>query len=112
MKRNNSPRRATTFPTQFARAHNEDGPLKPGVRRKKIFVISETRYLPGAKDHEKKIRRILILDDHPDSLRLVLRSSMTRRIYLAALGGPSSRHLILPGIALLVALLAMFWPLL
>src|SRR5436853_1488278 len=39
--------------------------------RKKIFVIKQTSRLPSTSAPSGKIQRILIFDNHPDSLRLV-----------------------------------------
>src|SRR5437667_7376045 len=46
----------------------------PGTRRgrtRKIFVIKKTSRLRSTNGADKKIRRILIFDNHPESLRLV-----------------------------------------
>jgi hypothetical protein len=74
-------------------------------------VIKQVRRLESTTGAHKNIRRILIFDDHPDSLRLILGSPANRQADRAARGRASSRHLILPGIAIIVALLGMFWPL-
>jgi hypothetical protein len=58
------------------------------------------------------VRRILIFDDHPDSLRLILGGSASRNVRRTCGGWATLRIFILPGIALLTALIAMFWPLL
>src|SRR5947208_534254 len=39
--------------------------------RKKIFIIKQTGRLPSTSTSGGKIQRILIFDNHPDSLRLV-----------------------------------------
>jgi hypothetical protein len=39
---------------------------------KKIFVIKRVSHLPATNTQGKIIQRILIFDDHPASLRLVL----------------------------------------
>ena len=41
------------------------------VRARKIFVIKQVQRLPATTAPGKKIQRILIFDNHPDSLRLV-----------------------------------------
>jgi hypothetical protein len=46
------------------------GPSNIGARR--IFVVNQTRQLPGDNPSGQTIQRILIFDDHPDTLRLVL----------------------------------------
>lgn len=118
MKRNNFPQRPTTFPTQFVREQNEhsDRNAVPSVRerpclRRRIFVIKKTSRLPATTGPVKTIRRILIFDDHPDSLRLILGRPANRRAYRPTWDRASSRNLILPGMAILIALIAMFWPL-
>src|SRR5260370_11431309 len=40
-------------------------------RTRKIFVIKKTSRLRSTNGADKNIRRILIFDNHPDSLRLV-----------------------------------------
>jgi hypothetical protein len=81
------------------------------VRARNIFVIKQTTRLSPASAADKQIQRILIFDDHPDSLSLVLARRLNRSIYRPARDGARARHFILPGIAIIVALLAMFWPL-
>jgi hypothetical protein len=60
----------------------------------------------------KTVRRILIFDDHPDSLRLILGGSASRDARHTSGGWATLCIFILPGIAALTALIAMFWPLL
>jgi hypothetical protein len=93
-----------------------------GSRRRKIFAIVAP---PMPADHGRKtIQRVLIFDNHPDSLRLVSGQNLNPDVDLAAgrvrgaaairLRTPrhaSHSHLIL-GLALIVTLvLTMFWPL-
>ena len=118
MKRDYFLQRSTTFPVQFVRDCNESRELnsvpsvleRPFVRRR-IFVIKKTSRLPATTGPVKTIRRILIFDDHPDSLRLILGRPANRRAYRPTGDRASSRNLILPGMAILIALIAMFWPL-
>ncbi len=87
-------------------------PLQPCVRRRKIFVIKQTGRLLTAGGPGKKIRRILVFDDHPDSLRLVFTEVANRPVYPTPQKRAGSRQLILPGLALIVGLAAaMLWPL-
>jgi hypothetical protein len=60
----------------------------------------------------KTVRRILIFDDHPDSLRLIIGGSASRNVRRTSGGWATLRIFIPPGIAALTALIAMFWPLL
>jgi hypothetical protein len=46
------------------------GPSSIGTSR--IFIVNQTRPLPGDNPRGQTIQRILIFDDHPDTLRLVL----------------------------------------
>jgi len=73
--------------------------------------VKKTSRLPATNGPVKTIRRILIFDDHPDSLRLILGRPANRHAYRPGADRTSSRNLILPGMAILAALLAMFWPL-
>lgn len=41
------------------------------VRTRKMFVIKQTIRLQPKTGTHKKIRRVLIFDNHPDSLRLI-----------------------------------------
>ena len=85
----------------------------PGVRAKKIFVIKQEIHLPqtNAADDKIQIRRILIFDDHPDSLRLVFGHRANPHIHLSAPPSVRSWELILASILTMVALIGMFWPL-
>jgi hypothetical protein len=94
-------------------------------RTRKIFVIKKTSRLPSTNAAGKKIRRILIFDNHPDSLRLVSKQRLSVDVDLATERGrvavtnslatarpikPS--HLILGLSAILALLVGMLWPLL
>ena len=57
------------------------------------------------------MRRILIFDDHPDSLRLVFGGGANPHIDLSAPQRVSSWELVLVSILIMVALIGMFWPL-
>jgi hypothetical protein len=82
---------------------------QPG-RRRKIFVIEQTNRLPSTNAAGKKIRRILIYDNHPDSLRLVLGRGANRRLSAPQRIG-SWDFLIVTTLAL-AGLIGMFWPVL
>ena len=101
-----------------------DGPLlrdSKGSGRRKIFAIvaPSTRADIGYKT----VRRVLIFDDHPDSLRLVSRQYLNPDVDLAAgrvrsTGGlaaaqqTSHSHVVLGLVLILALVLAMFLPLL
>jgi hypothetical protein len=60
----------------------------------------------------KTIRRILIFDNHPDSLRLVSRLRVGPDVDLAAPQFRSRSHLILGLVVIIALVLATIWPLL
>src|ERR1700682_4067905 len=80
MKRERSDYRGMALPAQFVRPGAEDQlnlartfslPRQRRGRPRKIFVIKKTSRLWSKTGAGKKIRRILIFDSHPESLRLV-----------------------------------------
>jgi hypothetical protein len=73
--------------------------------------MKKTSHLRAANGPGKIIRRILVFDDHPDSLRLILGGPANRQAYRIARDRVSFRDFILPGMAILAALFAMLWPL-
>ena len=81
-----------------------------GSGRKKIFAIVAPA-MP-ADLGGKTIRRVLIFDNHPDSLRLVSRLRVRPDVDLVAPPVTSRSHIIF-GLVVIVALLfAIVWPLL
>jgi len=80
--------------------------------RRKIFVVKQTSRLPSTNEKGKKIRRILIYDNHPDSLRLVFGRrldpfadpSRPRRV------GVGFWELVIASILMIAGLVGMFWP--
>jgi hypothetical protein len=66
-------------------------------------------HLSPAGAAHKKIHRILIFDDHPESLRLIFARPVNCRAYRSVPEIAGSRNLILSGIAILTALIATFW---
>ena len=84
---------------------------RPRRRTRKIFVIKQARRLASTNGTEKKLRRILIFDDHPDSLRLVFEHGASRHDDLSVPPRATSWDLILVSILATVAFLGMFWPL-
>lgn len=119
MKRNNSPRQQTTVANRFWSKPSGDGSLNSTpsarnqscVRTRRVFVFRKTSLLPTTNSQGKRIQRILIFDDHPDSLRLILGPPVKPPIRPAARERASARHFILPGLAIIGAFLAMVWPL-
>ena len=66
---------------------------------------------PGARA-DKKIRRILIFDNHPESLRLVFARRPDPQINFAMPQRVSSWELIIVCSLTVVGLIGMFWPIL
>jgi hypothetical protein len=88
-----------------------DASEKPRRRTRKIFVIKQARRLASANGTEKKLRRILIFDDHPDTLRLVFGRDTSLDDDLSVSPHATSWEFILVSILALVAFVGMFWPL-
>jgi hypothetical protein len=84
---------------------------RPALSTKKIFVIRQTSRLAATNAAGNKIRRILIFDDHPDSLRLVFGCRTDPRSDLLVLQRARSWELILVLTLIMVVLIAMVWPL-
>jgi hypothetical protein len=84
---------------------------QPG-RTRKIFVIKKTSRLRSTNGADKKIRRILIFDNHPESLRLVYGRRSNRHVDLSAPQRVSSWELIIVCFVTFVGLIGMFWPIL
>ena len=95
---------ASVFPL-FAASEN------PRERMRKIFVIKQARRLAPTNGTEKKLRRILIFDDHPDTLRLVFGRDASLHDDLSVSPRATSWDIILVSILALVAFVGMFWPL-
>ncbi len=80
-----------------------------GSGTKKIFAIVASPMPTNLSC--KTIRRILIFDNHPDSLRLVSRLRVRPNVDLVAARRAHPAHLMF-GLLLMLALsIAMFWPL-
>jgi hypothetical protein len=120
MKRKSSRYRAMPFPARLvspiahghpnlARLSFANGQSSP--RTRKIFVIKQSRRLPATNAAGKKIQRILIFDNHPDSLRLVFGRGATPWVDLSDRQHGSSWVLVLVCVLALIALIGMFWPL-
>ncbi len=121
MKRERFDYRRMELPVSFVRPDADDRlnfrrsfpPL--GEHRgqtRKIFVVKKTSRLPSTSAAGKKIRRILIFDDHPDSLRLVFGRRPLSDVDLSRSPRISSWELIVVSLVTLVGLVGMFWPLL
>ena len=84
-----------------------------GIYGGKIFVIKQTSCLPstGAAPG-KKVQRILIYDDHPDSLRLVFGRRTASHVHLPDLPRTTSMGVAFLWILVVGLMMAMLWPLL
>src|SRR5437667_8074088 len=109
------------LPRSFVRPSAEDQlslartfslPGQRSGRARKIFVIKKTSRLRSANGADKKIRRILIFDNHPESLRLVLARRPDPQINFAMPQRVSSWELIIVCSLIVVGLIGMFWPIL
>ncbi len=80
-------------------------------RTRKIFIIKKTSRLPSTNAAGKKIRRILIFDNHPDSLRLLFGERANPYVDLSVPQRVSSWELIVVSILTMSALFGMVWPL-
>ena len=80
-------------------------------RTSKIFIIKKTSRLPSTNAAGKKIRRILIFDNHPDSLRLLFGERTNPHVDLSVPQRVSSWELIVVSILTMSALFGMVWPL-
>src|ERR1700730_16996995 len=118
MKREWPRYRGIALPAQFVRPSAEDQfeySARTGQQRrrtKKIFVIKNTTRLRSTSAADKKIRRILIFDNHPESLRLVFGHRQHRGVDLIQSKRATSWELIVVSMVTLVGLIGMFWPLL
>jgi hypothetical protein len=74
--------------------------------------MKKTSFLPSRGGSVKCLRHILVFDDHPDSMRLILGPSAKRHAYHSGAGRARLRSLIFPGIAILPALVGLAWLLL
>ena len=104
--------RARKFPKWIRVAHVSEPVLhnSAGSGRKKIFAIVKP---PMPSDlGRKSVRRVLIFDNHPDSLRLVSEQYLNPDVDPAGQRRTSPSHIIL-GLALILTLVVgMIWPLL
>ena len=121
MKREWPHDRGMALPEQFVRPSADDQRNSgrafsvTGQRRdqtRKIFVIKKTSRLPSTNAAGKKIRRILIFDNHPDSLRLVYGRRPHPDVDLSGSHRASWWDLVIVSGLTIGILVGMFWPLL
>ena len=101
-------RRITEGQLNLARTSSGD---RQRSRTRKIFIIKKTSRLPSTNAAGKKIRRILIFDNHPDSLRLLFGERTNPYVDLSVPQRVSSWELIVVSILTMSALFGMVWPL-
>ncbi len=85
---------------------------QPGVHARRIFVIKRASRLPATNTEGKTIQRILIFDDHPDSLRLVFGRGAHPPVGRTAPQSARWWDLMLAWMLIIGALILMFSPLL
>jgi hypothetical protein len=88
-------------------AQTSSGIGQTGLRRKRLFIIKQV----SRSGTDKKIRRVLIFDNHPDSLRLVFEGGAISHHDLPKSRHVSSWELIIVSILTIGGLVGMFWPL-
>jgi hypothetical protein len=81
-----------------------------GQRGRKVFVIKQTISRRGASGGTAKICRILVFDNHPDSLRLAIREHADVPIDSAKTSA-GSWHVLIVSLIAAGGLLGMLWPL-
>jgi len=102
-------RPVTDLHPDLARPAFENG--QPGLRPRKIFVIKQASRLRATNTAGKQVQRILIFDDHPDSLRLVFGRRANPQIDLSVPPRTLPWELVLISMLTMGALIGMFWPL-
>src|SRR5438270_962773 len=121
MKRERVDFRRMALPTPFVRLNAGDQSnlghtFSPTVQRRgqtrSIFVIKQTVRLPSTNEAGTKIQRILVFDNHPDTLRLVFGRGSHPSIDPSGPQRVSSWQLIIVSIVIMGGLVGMFWPLL
>ena len=121
MERDNSQGRGMPLSRQFVRLHSDNHNLRlprglplgrrPSVDARKIFVVDQTSHLPATNAAPgKMVRRILIFDNHPDSLRLVFGDHAASHVPLSDPQRTTSWGVALLWILVVGLMMAMFWP--
>jgi hypothetical protein len=121
MKKENSRLRAMSFTARLVRSIDRhytnsfglsSANEQPGVRARRIFVIKRTSRLLARNAEGKTIQRILIFDDHPDSLRLAFGRGANLPVGRTAPQSARWWDLMLAWMLIIGALILMFSPLL
>jgi len=74
-------------------------------------MLKQVRQSPATNSGGKKIQRILIFDDHPDSLRRVFAAGANPRVDLARTSRTKRWEIGFLCLLLMGLCIAMFWPL-
>ena len=80
-------------------------------RTRKVFIIKQVQRLPATNAASGKIQRVLIFDNHPDSLRLLFGRRANPHLDLSVPNRVSEGELVFVSILAMGALFGMFWPL-
>jgi hypothetical protein len=117
MKRKSSRYRRIAFPAPFVRPIEDRQPTsspteEPRRQGRKIFIITQVRRSATPTAAGGKTQRVLVFDNHPDSLRLLFGRLPDRHVDLSKPQRVSSWELILVSILTMSALIGMFWPIL
>jgi hypothetical protein len=116
MKRISFRKRVMVFPTPLVRPRinrqpnlpqTSSGSEKRRLPTRKIFVIKEAQRLPATNAASRTMRRVLIFDNHPDSLRLVF----GRQADFAESNRTSISEFVLVATLTFGLAFGMFWPL-
>jgi len=120
MKRISFRKRVMVFPTPLVRSRinrqpnlpqTSSGSEKRRLPSRKIFVIKEAQRLPATNAASRTMRRVLIFDNHPDSLRLVFGRQADRQIDFAESNRTSISEFVLVATLTFGLAFGMFWPL-
>jgi hypothetical protein len=87
------------------------GNEEQGRQTRKIFVIKQVQRLPAANAPGRQIRRILVFDNHPDSLHLVFGHRANRAVAVSDSPRTSLWDFILVAALTFAVVFGMFWPL-
>ncbi len=87
-------------------AQTSSGIGQTGLRQKRLFIIKQV-----GRSGTEKIHRVLIFDNHPDSLRLVFEGGAISHHDLPKSRHVSSWELIIVSILTIGGLVGVFWPL-
>src|SRR4051812_38396928 len=120
MKRKNSRYRGIALSRSFVSPSTESQPtLAPtscgdetqSSRRKRIFIVREVQLLPAADTTSRKMQRILVFDNHPETLRLIFGGRADADADFSEPQPTSLSEFVIATALTVVAVMGMFWPL-